>query len=254
MIILTDKVDVETLRNSNKTSISSPDSEQNSVVDTEASDVGLSQQAQNLSYLYQQSLRFATQHTPPVYLGFEKRIEAITAAVHKLAAQSGFEYSAEQVKRVVNDVVKETHITALPPANVNAGRGSVYSFLAKTDQEHLANAYQHALDNNTSLDDVRFAAFSLARARYIEAKINAGTSWAVHSPKENSETQLSDEAFSTKLEPTHRNSGSDYVKTLRQQLQNGELFQSNPYLKSLLIQDVTQALLMNRLADFLSTR
>ena len=224
----------------------------NSKNDAQVAEIGLSQQGQNLNYLYQQSLSSAKQNPSPVYISVDKRVELVTESVNEIAGQSGYEYTPEQIKRVVEDVVKEINIKELPRGDVNAGSGSVYAFLSGTDKATLADAYQHALDNNSSLDDVRFAAFSLARSRFIEAKINSGTTWAVHNPNESTGTVKSDDVERAAAEEVPIRSGSDYVKSLLEQLKKRGLFQSNPFLQSPLLQDVSSAQLMHKVPSFLS--
>ena len=216
-----------------------------------AAEIGLSQQGQNLNYLYQQSLSSAKQNPSPVYIGAEKRVELLADSVNEIARQSGYEYTAEEIKRVVDDVVKETNLKEIPRGDVNASSGSVYAFLSSTDKANLADAYQHALDNKTSLDDVRFAAFSLARTRFIEAKINSGTTWAVYNPNENAGTVKSDDVEKAAPEEVPIRSESDYVKSLLEQLEKRELFQSNPFLKSPLFQDVASSQLLHDVPSFL---
>jgi len=104
------------------------------------------------------------------------------------------------------------------------------------------------------LDDVRFAAFSLARSRFIEAKINSGTTWAVYDPNENVSNIKSEDAEELETEKLTIETGSEYVKSLLEQFKEGNLFTSNPYLRTSLFQDVSSSLLMHRLPSFLQEK
>jgi hypothetical protein len=222
--------------------------------DAKAAEVGLSSQGQNLNYLYQRSLSAAKQNPSPVYISVEKRVELLADSVNKIAGQSGYEYTPEQIKRVVEDVAKESNIKELARGDVNANSGSVYAFLSSTDKANLADAYQHALDNNTSLDDVRFAAFSLARTRFIEAKISSGTTWAVYDPDKNAGTIKSEDVEQAVHDEVPVRAESDYVKSLLEQLKKDELFMSNPFLRMSLLQDVASSQLLNNVPSLLKDK
>lgn len=218
---------------------------------TSHSDIGLSQKGQSLNSLYQLSLSVAKQTPSPVYIGTKKRVELLAESVNEIAKQSEYKYTPDEIKRVIDDITVDMNIVDIPPGDVNANSGSVYAFLNSDDKKKLADAYQFALDNNTSLDDVRTAAFSLGRARYIEAKINSGTTWAVHEPKENSKKMETDDAAASDVKNLSPRTDSDYVKSLLEQLHKGQLFLSNPYLRTSLFQDVSSSMLLNQLPAFL---
>ncbi|MBU1308710.1 MAG: hypothetical protein KKE30_04145, partial [Gammaproteobacteria bacterium] len=196
-------------------------------------------------------LSVAKQTPSPVYIDTKKRVELLAASVNEIAAKSGYKYTPDEIKRVVDDIAVDMRIVDIPPGDVNANSGSVYSFLNSDDKEKLADAYQHALDNNTSLEDVGIAAFSLGRARYIEAKINSGTAWAVHEPKANTKNLGTDDTEALDVKNLSTTTDSDYVKSLLQQLQKGQLFLTNPYLTTSLFQDVSSSMLLNQLPAFL---
>jgi hypothetical protein len=218
------------------------------------SEVGLSQPGQSLNYLYQLSLSTAKQNPSPVYIGVEKRIELLSASVNDIAKKSGHEYTPEQINRVVEDVKKEINIQEMKPGDVNANAGSVYSFLSSTDKTHLADAYQYALDNHTSLKDVALAAGSLGRARYVEAKISSGTTYSYYRPEENQNAGTSDAVDQKETDKTERAPKTDYFKSLMEQLNKDELFVSNPFLRSALIQDVSSANLQHSIPLFLKDK
>lgn len=254
MLVNNDKMNFEAGKTKAQDPLSRSSSNNSKIDDSKISNVGLSQQGQNLNYLYQLSLSTAQKNPSPVYIGAEKRIEILANSVNEIARQSGYEYTPEQIKRVVEDVAKGVNITETQPGDVNASSGSVYSFLNSADKAKLADAYQHALDNNTSLDDVRFAAFSLARSRFIEAKINSGTTWAVYDPNENVSNIKSEDVEELETEKLTIETGSEYVKSLLEQFKEGKLFTSNPYLRTSLFQDVSSSLLMHRLPSFLQEK
>lgn len=254
MLVNSEKMNFEAGKTNAKDPVAKSSPDNSTAKDAKTVAVGLSEQGQHLNSLYQLSLSYAKQNPSPVYIAAEKRVELLANSVNELAKQSGYEYTPEQIKRVVEDVAKETNIRQMPRADVNASSGSVYAFLSSSDKATLADAYQYALDNNTSLDDVRTAAFSLARSRYIEAKINSGTTWAVHNPNENVGDAKPKETEQQTVTAGSRNSDSDYIKSLLQQLAKGQLFASNPYLRISLLQDTASAQLNNTLPSFLKEK
>lgn len=98
------------------------------------------------------------------------------------------------------------------------------------------------------------AAGSLGRARYVEAKISSGTSYAFYVPVENQNAGKSGDFDLNEADKTESTTKTDYFKSLINQLKNDELFYSNPYLRSSLIQDVTSANLKNNIPLFLSEK
>lgn len=256
MLVKNEKLSVEAHKAGVADLVANPSTNTSNVGNIRPAEVGLSQQGQNLNYLYRQALRAAKKNPSPVYIGAEKRLELLADSVNKIAGQSGYEYTPEEISRVVDDVIKDLNIKEVPRGDVNANSGSVYAFLNGSDKAKLADAYQYALDNDTSLDDVRLAAFSLARTRFIEAKIRSGTTWAVHLPNEQSAAAKPDDiekGSSEKVLPEEvfNRPDSDYMKLLLEQLKNRELFQSNPFLQNPLFQEVTSALLLGDVPSFL---
>ncbi|MDU0354031.1 hypothetical protein RS130_08870 [Paraglaciecola aquimarina] len=175
----------------------------------------------------------------------------LSTSVNDIAKKSGHEYTLEQINRVVEDIKKEVNIEEMKLGDVNANAGSVYSFLSSTDKAHLADAYQYALDNNTNLKDVAIAAGSLGRARYVEAKISSGTTYSYYRPEEKQNADTSDAVDQKETDKTEIAPKTDYFKSLMEQLKKDELFSSNPFLRSTLIQDVSSANLQHTIPLFL---
>ena len=254
MLISNEKLNIDTLNTGAKDDLVKKAVSNNKEGGDNVSEIDLSRSGQNLSYLYQHSLSTAKQNPSPVYIGADKRIELLAASVNDIAQKSGHEYTPEQIQRVVEDITKEINIRELKAGDVNAAAGSVYSFLSSADKAHLADAYQYALDNNTSLEDVAIAAGSLGRARYVEAKISSGTSYALYVPEENQNAGKFSDLDQTEADKTERAPKTDYYKSLIIQLNNDELFASNPFLRSVLIQDVASANLKNSIPLFLKDK
>lgn len=100
MLVNNDKLNFEAGKTKAQDPLSRSSSNNSKVDDSKISNVGLSQQGQNLNYLYQLSLSTAQQNPSPVYIGAEKRIEILANSVNEIARQSGYEYTPEQIKRV----------------------------------------------------------------------------------------------------------------------------------------------------------
>jgi hypothetical protein len=254
MLINNEKLNIDTPNVGAKDDLVKTSASNNKDVNAKVSEIGLSQSGQNLNYLFQVSLSTAKQNPSPVYIGAEKRVELLSVSVNDIAKKSGHEYTPEQINRVVEDVKKEVNIQEMKPGDASANAGSVYSFLSSTDKANLADAYQYALDNNTSLKDVAIAAGSLGRARYVEAKISSGTTYSYYKPEEQQNAGTSDSLDQKETDKTERAPKTDYFKLLMEQLNKDELFASNPFLRSALIQDVSSANLQHSIPFFLKDK
>ncbi|MBZ2164269.1 hypothetical protein [Alteromonas stellipolaris] len=202
-------------------------------------EVDLSQSGHDISRLYQQTL-YETQNNPsPIFLTVEKRFELLKNTANEFAARSGIDYTPEQIERVTQDVGKELRIVEIPRGDVHAGGGNVYTFLSQTDKAELSEAYQYALDNDTSLDDVRHGAFALAVTRFREANIAAGVTYAIFDKEESDRLLALNRQNESEVTSTEELETS--IKTLTdsfvEKLNFGNLFSSNPLLKNLMQQD-----------------
>lgn len=217
-------------------------------------EVNLSSSGQNINRLFQLALQAAKEHPTPTYITLAKREEILAASVSDIAEKSPMDYTSEQIKRVISDVKTKLKIKEIPPGDVNATYGSVYSFLSSADKADLTQAYQYALDNNTSLKDVNHAAFSLGQARFVEAQIRSGTKYAIYNPEQEpkQESPSVDAQGQSAANASAADENTDYVKSLLEQLKNDQLFITNPFLRTPLLQDVTSALLTRTAPSFLA--
>lgn len=215
-------------------------------------EVSVSESGKNINTLFLMSRAALEDYQPPIYLTVEKRLELVKDKVTELAQNLSSGFTDEQISTITNDLKTEFGISELPTPDVNAPSGSVYSFLTDSDRAKLSEAYQYALDNNTSLKDVSYAAFSLGDARFVEAKISSGTIYGVIDTDDSSNeetTEIDDQG--SENESTVREK-TDYIKSLLAQLEIGQLFSSNPFLRDSLLQDASAAMLTNTLPEFIN--
>ncbi|WP_438864408.1 hypothetical protein [Neptunicella sp.] len=246
MLIDTDKVTIDSRAIVSKDVI---DKEAVGDYQVELSEITLSQTGQDINDLYQKVLQVAKEHPSPIYISVDKRFELLEKTASMIAAKSDISYTSEQIHRASQDVGKELNITEIPPGDISAGGGNVFSFLSQEDKTRLGEAYQHALDNNSDLKDVNTVAFTLAIAKFREEKIASGTIYGTFSKEERESLY----ELNNKLEAPSdeiKQSGRDFVEVLKSELEGNDLFSSNPFLKTLIQRDSIFDILEARDPDY----
>jgi len=117
----------------------------------------------------------------------------------------------------------------IPDATALSGNG--FYFLTQGDRESLQAAYDYAITNDQSIEDVELAAFFLSHKRYVEDMVSRGVKYSVHVPSGKNITYVPGLGFQG-LES--ESSPSDNLESSRDALLNdiisGGLFSKNPML------------------------
>ena len=189
--------------------------------------VELSQSSKAYNTVFNTTLSMAQERPLPSYLTTEKRLELLANVVKGVATKIGANFSDKDIARVVGDLKDELKIQGLPKADYNSDSSPIRSFLKKEDQIELDKAYQYALDNNTSFEDVEKAAFALGMQRYVEAMRNDGITYVKYVPIGNTNSDIV-ETDSTEANVVKEKSSE--TLSIQEQLEDKNLFATNPYL------------------------
>ncbi|SFC38658.1 hypothetical protein [Pseudoalteromonas denitrificans] len=146
------------------------------------SKVSISHSARQVENLYNQiSNSFNDRSNRPLNsLSVEKHTEILNKIVQDTAQGSGVKYSEKQISRVVSDLKKDLNIESSFDKSGDISSRSLFSFLSSSDRKEIDKAYQYAIDNGTSLEDVGLASWSLGHQRKEEAMRANGTGITMH--------------------------------------------------------------------------
>lgn len=115
----------------------------------------------------------------------------------------------------------------VPDATALSGNG--FHFLTKGDREALQEAYDYAIDNGQSAEDVELAAFFLSHKRYVEDMVLRGVKYSVHVPSGKNMTYEPGSGFQDAEGSPSNNLDTARDNLLKEIVSRG-LFSNNPML------------------------